>query len=43
MLQKMLRLSVLLAGVVSYAFAQARPIPQLVKNGGKYTFLRKAP
>src|ERR1035438_3869553 len=38
MLQKMIRLAVLLAGAVSFAFAQAKPIPQLVKNGDKYTF-----
>jgi len=37
--QKMIRLAVLLAGVVSFAFAQGKPISQLVKNGDKYTFL----
>lgn len=39
MLQRMIRLSVVLAGAVSFAFAQAKPIPQLIRNGDKYTFL----
>jgi hypothetical protein len=37
--QKVIRLSVVLAGMVSFAFAQSKPIPQLTKNGDKYTFL----
>lgn len=39
MLQRTIRLALVLAGVVSFAFAQAKPIPQLIKNGDKYTFL----
>ena len=32
-------LSLVLAAAASSAFAQGKPIPQLVKNAGKYTFL----
>ena len=39
LLHRIVRLSLILAGAVSFALGQAKPIPQLVKTGGKYTFL----
>jgi beta-galactosidase GanA len=39
MLQRVVKLSVVLAGAVALAFAQSKPIPQLVKKGNKFTFL----
>lgn len=35
---RMMRLSLILAGAVSLALAQGKPIPQLVKTGDKYNF-----
>ena len=37
--RKLIRLALVLAAAVSLAAAQARPIPQLVNTGGKFTFL----
>ena len=37
-LRKTIRLALVLAAAASLAFAQAKPIPQLVKKGGKFTF-----
>jgi hypothetical protein len=34
-----MRLSLILAGAVSLALAQGKPIPQLVESGDRYTFL----
>ena len=39
MLRKFAGLSLLLVAAASTAFSQAKPIPQLVKKGGKYTYL----
>ena len=39
MLRKFVGLSLVLAAAVSMAFAQGRPIPQLVKQGTQYAFL----
>jgi len=39
MLHKCVELSLVLVAAVTVAFAQARPIPQLVKKGDKYAFL----
>jgi hypothetical protein len=36
---KIVRFSLILAGAVSLALAQGKPIPQLVKSGGKFTML----
>jgi len=38
-LLKTIRLALVLAAAASLAFAQAKPIPQLVKKGGKFTFM----
>ena len=38
-LSGIIRLALVLAAVVSLALAQSKPIPQLVKKDGKYTFL----
>jgi hypothetical protein len=38
-LRKTIRLALVLAAAASLAFAQAKPIPQLVKKGGKFTFM----
>jgi len=38
-LKKLFQASLILAGVVSLAAAQGKPIPQLVKKGDKFTFL----
>ena len=39
MLRKLATLSLVLAAAASVAFAQAKPIPKLVQDGAKYTFL----
>jgi hypothetical protein len=39
LLRKVFLLPLLLAAAASLAFGQAKPIPQLVKQGGKFTFL----
>jgi hypothetical protein len=36
---KVIRLALVLAGAASLAFGQGKPIPQLVKQDGKFTFL----
>jgi hypothetical protein len=36
---KLVRLALILAAAASLAAAQAKPIPQLVKTGGKFTFM----
>ena len=38
-LPRTIRLALVLAAAVSLAFAQSKPIPQLVKKGGKFTFM----
>ena len=38
-MKRFLRVSLVLAGAVSLAVAQGKPIPQLVKKGGKFTFV----
>jgi hypothetical protein len=37
--RRIIRLALLSAAAVSLAFGQAKPIPQLVKQGGKFTFM----
>jgi hypothetical protein len=37
--RRIIRLALLLAAAVSLAFGQAKPIPELVKQGGKFTFM----
>jgi Domain of unknown function (DUF5597)/Beta-galactosidase len=39
MLRKCAGLSLVLCAAASMAFAQGKPIPQIARNGGKYTFL----
>lgn len=39
MLRTFVGLSLVLASAVSPAFAQGKPIPQLVKKAGRFTFL----
>jgi hypothetical protein len=39
MSSRIARLPLILAGAVSLALAQGKPIPQLVKSGDHYTFL----
>ena len=39
MMHGIMRLSLILAGAAGLALAQAKPIPQLVKSGDRYTFM----
>ena len=39
LLRKIIRLALVLAAAVSLAFGQAKPIPQLLKQGGRFTFM----
>jgi len=39
MFHRIMRLSLILTGAAGLALAQGKPIPQLVKSGGRYTFV----